>query len=497
MKTLLTLFSASAMLMCACTADDNLYSQYRVFFKNAFITPAGSILESAGFSDTVKSVYDRGATVNGYFEYTDPDEIVKYGHCWSANSNIPVINSDSSNCTFFDYNSQQSTDFESSLSGLNFETEYYIRSFIITKSGTIGYNPNITKFTTSQPHDEWFACSEPKSRLSDNVRADGFSVTTVVDGDTITYFGLGRNAGQCFSDVYMFSSKSKKIVSLPPFKGRARWGVSAFVLNYTDYIQNVPVLCLYVGLGCSDPEGKTSYEKDFYVLDLTKKDRWEEVRSNYKDRQGPPFTGNERTGSVSFALGELGFLGLGENASGACHNDFYVFIMERDNNNMPNLKRGYFYTMTQPFAYGELTGASSFIIGDNAYIVGGKDNDGKYHTDLIHCILKEGTQKDDAPYYFMWEKKQAFPGDARAFGASMAVAGYGYYGTGENNDRLYSDFYRYDQANNDWLRCESFPYKNVSHSFGISGNDRCYLGGGYTGENSDSKYENFLWEYRP
>ena len=86
MKTLLTLFSASAMLMCACTADDNLYSHYRVFFKNAFVTPSGTILESAGFGDTIKDVYDRGATVQGYFEYSDPDEIVKYGHCKNSDN---------------------------------------------------------------------------------------------------------------------------------------------------------------------------------------------------------------------------------------------------------------------------------------------------------------------------------------------------------------------------------------------------------------------------
>lgn len=493
MKTLLTLFSASAMLMCACTADDNLYSHYRVFFKNAFVTPSGTILESAGFGDTIKDVYDRGATVQGYFEYSDPDEIVKYGHCWSKDSNKPIINKDSSNCTMFDFNGNIPASFESQIDELAFENDYYVRSFIITANGTVGYNPNVSKFTTSEPHDEWFKCDNP---LTSVLRADGFAVSTVINNDTITYFGLGRNAGQCYNDVYKFDSKTQKITPIKTFEGSARWGVAAFILNYVDAATNEKIQCLYVGLGCSDPEGKTGYETDFYVYDIIK-GRWDEVRSNYKDRQGPSFTGNPRTGSVSFSLGELGFLGLGENATEACHNDFYVFVMERDNQNMPNPKRGYFYTMTQPFAYGELTGASSFIIGNNAYIIGGKDNDGVYHNDLIHCILKDGSSKDEAPYYFMWEKKRQFPGDARAFGATMAVGGYGYYGTGENAKGLYSDFYRYDQANNDWLRCAPYPGGKASRGFGISGNDRCYLGAGYLGENSDSKYINDLWEYRP
>lgn len=494
MKTLLTLFSASAMLMCACTADDNLYSHYRVFFKNAFVTPSGTILESAGFGDTIKDVYDRGATVQGYFEYSDPDEIVKYGHCWSKDSNKPIINKDSSNCTMFDFNGNIPASFESQIDELAFENDYYVRSFIITANGTVGYNPNVSKFTTSEPHDEWFKCDNP---LTSILRADGFAVSTVINNDTITFFGMGRNAGQCYNDVYKFDSRTQKITALnAKLDCKPRWGVAAFILNYVDAATNEKIQCLYVGLGCSDPEGKTGYETDFYVYDIIK-GRWDEVRSNYKDRQGPSFTGNPRTGSVSFSLGELGFLGLGENATSACHNDFYVFVMERDNQNMPNPKRGYFYTMTQPFAYGELTGASSFIIGNNAYIIGGKDNDGVYHNDLIHCILKDGSSKDEAPYYFMWEKKRQFPGDARAFGATMAVGGYGYYGTGENAKGLYSDFYRYDQANDDWLRCAPYPGGKASRGFGISGNDRCYLGAGYLGENSDSKYINDLWEYRP
>lgn|GEM_PF-5780373 len=495
MKTLKTAFTATVLLMCACTADDALYSEYRVFLKNSFVTPSGTILESAAFGDTIQEVSDRDATVKGFFEYTAPYEIVRYGHCWSTNG-TPVIAPDSSNCTLFDFQGSGS-EFESYIGGLKYETSYNVRSFVITSNGTVGYNPQYTSFTTASPHDEWFQCSKPASTIDTHPRADGFAVSTVLNGDTITCFGLGRNAGQCFNDVFMFSSKNKAISKLPTFKGKARWGVSAFILNYTDNIKNEPVICLYVGLGCSNSNGKDSYENDFYVLDLTKKDRWEEVRSSYKDRIGPAFTGNERTGTVSFAIGELGFVGLGENASGACHNDFYVFVMDRDNNNMPNPTRGYFYTMTQPFAYGELTGASTFLIGDNAYIVGGKDNDGNYHNDLIHCILKDGSTDDEAPYYFMWEKKKAFPGDARAFGAAMAVNGYGYFGTGENQSGVYSDFWRYDQGNNDWTRCAPFPYTNVSHSFGISGNDRCYLGGGFNGDYSESEYYNFLWEYRP
>ena len=491
MNTLFKALSASTLLLCACTADDILYTQYRVFYKNSFVTPSGSILESAGFSDTVKYVSDCEATITGLFEYTDHDEIVRYGHCWSRGTNPPVIDKDSSNCTFNNFNSKSSDNFESYINDLDYETVYSVRSFIITANGTVGYNPNITRFTTSEPHDQWY----DHGTLTEKLRADGFAVSTVIDDDTVTFFGLGRNAGQCYCDVYRFDSRTGEYKQIRDFPGNSRWGVAAFILNYTDIDSKTNMQYLYVGLGCSDPQGKNNYETDFYVYDI-KKGSWKEVRSNFKDHLGESFTGNPRTGSVSFSLGDLGFVGLGENASGACHKDFYVFLMERDNNNIPNPTRGYFYTMTQPFEYGELTGASTFTINDNVYIVGGKDNNGNYHNDLIHCILQEGSTNDDAPYFFRWEKKRQFPGNPRAFGTAMAVNGYGYFGTGENSKGLYSDFYRYDPTSDSWSQRADY-YKKVSHSFAISGNDRCYIGAGYVGENSDDKYINNLWEYRP
>ena len=60
MKTLKTAFTATVLLMCACTADDALYSEYRVFLKNSFVTPSGTILESAAFGDTLLA----GGSVN-------------------------------------------------------------------------------------------------------------------------------------------------------------------------------------------------------------------------------------------------------------------------------------------------------------------------------------------------------------------------------------------------------------------------------------------------
>lgn len=496
MKTLLTLFTASAMLMCACTAEDNLYSQYRVFFKNSFVTPAGTILESAGFGDTVKYVYDRGATVKGYFEYTDPEEIVRFGHCWAKGHAAPVISSDSSNCTFNIFNGKSSEKFESKLSGLDFETEYSVRSFIITANGTIGYNPNITHFTTSEPHDEWYDLGN----LNSIMRADGICATTVLDGDTITFFGLGRNAGQCYCDFYQFNGSTGETKKLKDFPGNARWGAAAFVLNYEDHETKELVQCVYVGLGCSDPQGRSnSYENDIFVYDI-RKGTWTEVRSNFAERLGDPFTGLVRTNPVAFAIDDCGFIGLGENADGACHSDFYIFLMSRNNNNAPLPSRGYFYTMTKEFDT-QLSGASVFLLGKTAYLVGGKNSDGVYTNDLIQCtFVNPGSREADAPYYFEWQKKAPFPGNPRAFGAATAVNGYAYYGTGEstneNGMQLYSDYYRYDPSSNRWSQCADC-FKKVSRSFAIPGNDRCYLGAGYTGEKSDSKYQNFLWEYRP
>ena len=206
---------------------------------------------------------------------------------------------------------------------------------------------------------------------------------------------------------------------------------------------------------------------------------------------------------------------MGENDLGACFNDIYVFMMEKDQNNWPIPNRGIFNRMSNEFEYGGRTGGSAFVIGESVYITGGRNDKGECYKDLIQgTFVNPGSREANAPYYFNWKKKKQFPGTPRAFAACATVGGYAYYGTGEsgNKKQLFSDFYRYDAGNDTWTSCADYKngeYQNapgdqneqidpaVSRSFSLTGNDRCYIGSGYIGENNDTKYVNYLWEYRP
>ncbi|MCQ2973927.1 MAG: hypothetical protein MJ211_03870 [Bacteroidales bacterium] len=508
MKKLFSSITVAALLLIGCNADDQLFSDYRVFYKNAFVTNSGSILESSAFSDSIIQVTDDIAIINGSFEYASPNEIIRYGHCWTKGNTLPTINSDSSNCTMFETNVESGNSFKSSIYNLIHETDYSVRSFVITSNGTVGYNPIQTKFKTSIPHDEWF----DNGTINPQSRADGISVTLVQGNDTVTYFGLGRNASNCYNDFYTINSSTGKIEQLRNFPGKSRWGAVAFALNYEDKESREKVRCIYVGLGCSDATGKGGYEKDFYVYDIQKQ-KWEQVKyeNNGKIYSDLVFPGNERTGAIGFTLDDCGFVGLGSNALDACHQDFYIFLMDRDHNNFPNPSRGYFEQMTDNFDFGYRTGASVFVIQNQAYIVGGKSNYGTYFNETIQCSFVNPGRKD-VPYYFTWTKKKPFPGNPRSFGATFSINGYGYYGTGEDENGLYSDFYKYDAYNDKWTQCAD--YKNgeyqddpsdktqsispaVSRAFSLNVNDRGYIGGGYLGNNAGVKYSNFMWVYRP
>ena len=515
MKTLPTALYTTALLLSACTADDNLFSDYRVFFKNSFVTNTGTLFQSAALGDSVQHVSDKNAIIKGYFEYTDPEEISRYGHCWVKGGTTPIISNDSANCTIYDFRKRQTGEFESFINGLMHETEYSVRSFIITDNGTVGYNPQVTRFVTTEPHDEWFSCPN----LTNQLRCDGVSVSTVINGDTISFFGLGRNASTCFADFYQFNSKTGQITRLKDFPGKARWGAVAFALSYTDRISKEEVQCVYVGLGSSDSDG-SNYENDFYVYRLDKS-RWEKVQYIWHNQDGEDvytnaFTADGRTGSIAFSIDEYGFVGMGENAIGACYNDIYVFMMERDHNKWPMPNRGYFYTMSNIFPFGGRKGASAFVIDKSVYIIGGQNDKGECYKDLIQGnFINPGSPESSTAFNFNWAKRKQFPGSPRAFAACATVGGYAYYGTGEggNKGKLFSDFYRYDAGNDTWTSCTE--YKNgeyqdapgyhqnaqiapaVSRSFTLTGNDRCYIGSGFVGEDSNIKFVNYLWEYRP
>jgi len=543
----LTVLSAS-LLVC-CQIDDEMYSQYDVYYKRSFTTDStNAILGSAALKDSIDQKSDVWLTVKGGFEYV-ADNIARYGHCWATGEQLPVINPNESNCKYIDGKPNAKEPFYTTFTDLECETKYSIRSFIVTKDGHIGYNPEVLVVTTDTPHNKWF---ESDGFLSNKIlagRTDALCVTSVITQngirDTLTFFGMGRVGETCKNDLWCYSSHKKTYEQIPSIIDHGReqvalWGAAGFCISFEDENKKRYNL-LYVGCGCAKASNYalSDYNDELYVYDIDQK-IWAKVGIYDGDTPlpGKPFIGSPRTGAVGFSIREWGFIGLGEfeNHEGEgepfYQSDFYLFIMDRDNMTgtyMP--ERGIFKMMTQDFEYGARSGASAVVIDDYAYIIGGKGPKNRYYDEVlpVHFILPVDSRPDaftfswpkaDLAYHIKDSKATDYAGNSisagyafkpRAYAAAFAIGDKIFYGMGEGldddgNTEFYYDMVRFDLAT---MRQSIYslcaPYKNerssgscVSRSMVIHGGDRAtVVGGMMQGSGNYTSQSNSEWVYRP
>jgi len=506
---------ASVLLLASCGMDYEQYASFDVYYPNAFVTQSETVLESAALKDSCLFISDNEISIQGGFEYAAND-VIGYGHCWVKGNHEPTINKDSSNCKIYENFINSGDKFKTLITDLEHETSYSVRSFVITRDGNIGYNPEITKVTTAIPHDKWFdegllmADSKALSR-----RSDGVSIMAITDDDTLTYFGLGRNGSNCFSDFYCYSAKKKEykqVQSLPV----ALWGAAGFYLDTQDKNKR-RIQRIYICTGCRKAEGYTrsDYTLNAYVYNM-EKDSWKEVTMSWEtgtttSQQMDVFLGTGRTGAVGFSLHGYGFVGLGQiESSGQVGylEDFYTFEMDVDDNGNGLDYRGFFDQMTQVFPYGSRSGAAISVLDDFAYISGGLGPKGKTYNDILRCNFTPPDNSDKDAYKFTWRnitENNNMPEDfkGRGYGVSFAFDNKIYYGAGEDSEgKLYSNFVKYDLTNNTLSKCASFKNgdpnetnKEFSRAFVINSGDRAFVGGGYVG--GEEKFVNTLWVYRP
>src|ERR1043165_7667468 len=95
-----------------------------------------------------------------------------------------------------------------------------------------------------------------------------------------------------------------------------------------------------------------------------------------------------------------------------------------------------------------------------------------------------------------WDKLLPFPGDPRVNAVSFVINNIAYAGTGYNyqqNVRL-KDFWRYDPANELWLRVSDFPGLARSRAVAFSLNGKGYVG---TGTSDGFSYLQDFYEFDP
>ena len=534
-KLIPAIITLCASMLVGCQIDDEMHTVYDVYYKTAFTTDStNAVLSCAAKADSVDTRWDEWIRVKGGFEYVTSD-IVEYGHCWVKGDGTPVINSNATNCIAYTTTPNTKDAFYSTISGLECETQYSVRSYVKTKDGLIGYNPEILVVTTDHPHDKWF---ETQGFLNNSIianRSDCVNIMTIINGDTLTFFGMGRSGATAYNDMWCYSSKKKIYEQIPPVKSHAGeimnlWGAVGFCINYVE--NEIAHHLLYVGCGCTKPSGDikiTDYNQKFFVYDIDTR-QWAEV-SYLGDHDNvwlqQPFTGQPRTGGIGFAVDEWGFIGLGEFQNGstkAYHSDIYIFMMARDEKKQYSPTSGYFNPMTEDFGFGGRAGASVVVVEDNAYIIGGVGTVKKtgsaeqtvYFDDFIPCKFTKPTNSrpDSYTFTFPTANKLRHISDnienykPRAYATAFSMDGMLFYGMGEGvgedgKKEYYSDMVKYDLKVN-YIPTVCAPYTNddspesrASRAIVINGGDRAYVVGGEQDAENDQTYNSSEWVYRP
>lgn len=526
MKNLISTAIAAMMFLASCQMDNELYSVFDMYYPNAFVTTSGAVTSCTAMKDMVVFTSDSEISIKGGVEISEEYQIMAYGHCWAKGKTTPTINKDSSNCVIVKKFIEPGASFTSIARDLEYETLYSVRSFIITTDGVVAYNPEVTQIATSDPHDKWF----DNGNLNINGKAisnrsDGICITAVIDDDTVTYFGLGRNGSNTYNDVYRYSNKEQTFKQIASITSKNQpnfglWGAAGFLINYQDDKTHKSRELLYVGCGCKRADvtyPDDDYSREFFVYEKST-GRWQQVA--YMDNGElfgkDVFAGQFRTGAVGFSIGQYGFIGLGEftrNGTTAFHSDFYTFVIRKTDDGYSEPDKGYFEQMTDNFTFGKRAGASVVVNSGNAYIIGGVAN-GQNYNDIISCHFTPPLYGSNRAYQFDWKKKGQFDGFAgRGYGFAFVLGDTIYYGGGESCGRnemgqplkTYSDCIKYDLSNNritprrdykNGLEDEKGIGPEITRPITIPQGDRALVGSGFV-KSEDQLYTNDVWVYRP
>ena len=139
-KSFFLFFLFTALLVSfSCNKDDLKWDLPRTNSLDSVQTSVGPTLSTI----VASSVSQYTATSGGAGINDNGSPITEKGVCWSTNSNPTVSDSHTSDGT-------GTADFSSQLTGLNSNTQYYVRAYATNSAGT-GYGSNVVLTTTTNP----------------------------------------------------------------------------------------------------------------------------------------------------------------------------------------------------------------------------------------------------------------------------------------------------------------------------------------------------------
>ena len=218
---------------------------------------------------------------------------------------------------------------------------------------------------------------------------------------------------------------------------------------------------IFVGTGIKD-----DYMNQFYEYNY-RRNTWKEISSLPSD---------PRANGISFAIGEYGYVGLGERCigSGFCQTSYFKDLWRYDPQDDS-------WSKMSNFPGTPRASSTSFVIGDKAYVTGGSsygDND-----------LWEYDPSSDH-----WTRKADYPGSCYTRGISFALNNKGYVGFGWT-DGTCKDFWEYDPSTDTWMEKENFPGEARYDAISFASLDTGYLACGANQSYGVPNYLNDLWKY--
>ncbi len=499
----------------SCKFDENPYSIIREFDSGTYITPDGIVKYISGTPDSLISVSDNYAVIQENIAYVKKyksgmlaDSILIYGHVYSKQPHPVVCGYDSvykidllarlaeNSNIFFNGSSKPesfitSDDLDRGVTfksgfGLQYETPYYVRSFVVTgkfvggkpEYHDIAYNQKELQFTTDKPVDLWVGGTMPEAPADfPDLEFRGGTVFTY-DGNI--FVAQGHDEGPLGSSIVVYKYDPKN----NDWYGNVPYSTYPVAENFTDAVSFVIEGIkeqdgklhdyLYIGLGITEIPNEANIE--FYRFDLkadpANPSSWVKITSTY-DAQ---FPGSAVKDAVAFTIKKIGYVGLGTLGNGATVEYMYKFDpTDRD----PELHPYGNWLKIGNFPGGTRTKAVCFTIGDNVYVSCGMDNNGNYKNDLWMCSQSTGDKLN-------WVQRAPFPGTPRIDAVGFALGENGYVGTGLDADSVRSDFWRYNPFINKWDQRAYFGgeprYEAVGAGVKINDNDyRGYIGTGWGG----------------
>lgn len=291
-----------------------------------------------------------------------------------------------------------------------------------------------------------------KANFGGNVKqqAVGFSI------GSYGYLGLGYEAFGYATDFEKYDPATNSWSPIANFPGGARWASVGFSIGNYGYVST----------------GFRSSPGTFYS------DLWQYDPSTDTWAAKAAFPGGGRWYGVGFSIGNKGYVGLGYSSlTGTFYSDIWEYDPVSDT-----------WTAKAGFP-GTRSFATSFTIGNKAYVVGGASLTGNCTNDVWEFDPAANT----------WTLKAPYPGTPcdRMVGFSINNAGYAGTGKATANGMVTTDFYQYDPVTDTWTPVTFFAGSARTFAVGFSIGNKGYLGTGNTNCPSPGCDLKDLWEYAP